>query len=301
MNRDQIDERLRAVDPAAELDKDPTGMTGQRLLARARQRGTAAVTIRPRTRPRRLVVASTAAAVMVATSVGALATGVFNPDPADVTTILDDADAIADLHIEGWRPELSAEGVWCVYDDGSQISTLASDFPLDQPLTVDALVAVCTDGNDLVRGMPSPPTDTTVCGATLTDEEVEQRLAAAGLASATVTDGGQRHRFPVVLGWRADCATVDLGDASTVHLSPLTSLDQINEVREIEIGLKAAASECLTQDEAFALAEEARDRLAAQWQVVDEAETDVRCHQVWLDPAAGFLIVTAIWWAETEG
>lgn len=288
---DRIDERLLATDPAEGLDGDPAGPRGRRLRDEARRRGSAM----PKTgrgTPRERLIVVIAATVTVLSSVTAIATGMFEPDPADVSTILHNAAGQAQVHLDGWRPELRAEAVWCVYGDGSTISTYASEFALDQPLTEELLTSECTSGNDLVRNLARPPADVTVCGAIVPRQDVQRGLGERGerITSGQLSD--DRHRFPVVLGWDADCATAQLGTTPSVDLAALTSFDAINQAREVEISLRAAAVQhCLNDTQAHEMAEQARSHLANDWVVATGNAIRPRCYQVQLDAERGLLLV----------
>lgn len=62
-----IDQLVRAADPAADLDRDPTGVAGQRVLAQARRTGSPPrATARPRRRLTVVAIASVAAVVVIA-------------------------------------------------------------------------------------------------------------------------------------------------------------------------------------------------------------------------------------------
>jgi hypothetical protein len=286
---DHLVQQLRDADPAAALDPDPHGPTGRRVLAQARARGQGRA-VRPRNpRPRRVVVA--VAGLLVLSAAGAVAAGVFDPDPADVDTILSDAEHRFEVHLEGWRPELTSEAVMCAYEDGGLIVTSASEFPLDQPLTQDAITRECIDGNDQVRSEESaPPAATTLCGGTLPADAVEERLASLDARVLEGTLDSHRHRVPVVLGWEADCGDVQLD--TPLDLSPLADLDAINTARAVEVRLKAAAlKDCLSRDQAEQLAREGHKRLGAGWLLIDEAHPQATCHEVWVESDHGWVTI----------
>lgn len=288
---DDLIQRLRAHDPAAELDRDPHGPTGRRLLAQARSRGEGATALpRPPWRGRVIVAV---AGLMAVSGAGALAAGVFEPDPADLAVILEDAEPRREVHLDGWRPELTSETIVCAYEGGAGAVTSASEFPLDEPLTAAAITAECTDGNDTVRsGEAAAPQETTLCGGTLAVEDVEERLASLDARVLAGSLEGERPRFPVVLGWQADCADVQLGGAPPMELHPLDSLDEINTARAVELRSKAAAlQECLTHERAQELAERGHQRLGPGWLLIDEARPDAACHEVWVEAQEGWITI----------
>lgn len=282
MTTDELDRRLRAADPAAELDFDPDSPVAARLLAKARKGRVGAPAV-PR-RGRTLV--AIVVAVMIA-STGALATAVFRPDPADVATLLQDAEQAAQQHLPGWRPELVAEAVECHYENGERASTYVSEFDLDQPLTVELIAAECTSGNDLVRRLPEAPTSTTMCALAISPQAYDQRLDDGEDLVVLAGDLSQAVAVvPVVLGWDTACeqATVDTWPPGT--LGPLLDghIAEINVVREVEIGLRAIAMDrCLSRDEAIELGLQAADRLAGEWPLIADERVETDCYQVWVD------------------
>lgn len=288
---DDLIQQLRAADPAAELDRDPHGPTGRRSFAEARSRGAGATALRRP--PRRIRVVVAIAGLMAVSGAGALAAGVFEPDPADIADILEAAEPHREVHLDGWRPELTSETIVCAYEGGAGAVTSASEFPLDEPLTAAAIAAECTDGNDAVRsGEAAAPEQTTLCGGTLAVEDVERRLASVEARILAGSLDRERPRFPVVLGWQADCGEVQLAVGSPMDLQPLDSLDAINTAREVEVRLKAAAlQECLTHEQAQQLAGEGHQRLGPGWLLIDEARADATCHEVWVEAQEGWITI----------
>lgn len=285
MNPTDLHTRLRQIDPAADLDRDSGGPAAARLLARAR--GAEGATPTPRRRRRRTVVAL-AAALTIGSS-AAVASGIFQPDPADIDTILDAAADAADVHLPGWRPSLRAETVECHYSAGQSISTPVSDFPLDEALTREHITAECTSGNDMAGTMASPPDQVRLCAATITPEAYRQRLAERG---EPLLDGDVAQAAPVftvALGWATTCGEANIESPAPLTLRPLTDadLDRINRTREVEVSLRAAArDQCLSRDEALAMADQARDHLDGEWPLVSGPGMPAQgsgCHQVWVD------------------
>lgn len=295
MNTDELIDHLQQSDPAAGVDRDPQGPTGRRLMLRARHLadGTPSPT---RTHPRRRITLVAVAALLGLSTAAAAAMGVFNPDPADVSTILEGAAPEYEIHDDGWRPSLSSETVWCFYENGSGANTLASEFALDQPLTREGLIRECTTGNDAARTLASPPTATTLCGGTLPDAAVRERLESTDARIVAGSMEEPRAPFPVVLGWEADCEAVDLdGSHPAITLHPLDSLAAINRAREVEVGLKAAATrECLSHDQVDQLVAHAKDQLGPAWLVTDESRPDARCFEVWVEPEISRLAIVGM-------
>ncbi len=293
---DQLDERIRAADPAIGIDRDPATPRGRRIRARIGRQ------VRPsaprRGVPRRRVVVTIAAAVLMLGSV-AVATGVFEPDPEQVSSILEDAEArgLDQVKTEDWRPNLRAEQVWCAYEDGVVGSTRTFEFALDEPMKQEHLIAACTDGPDQHRAVGGDaPTEFTVCEAYAPPAEVRRAIDSPGRWTEVSGDvSGDRPGFPVVLGWDADCSQVTLDTNSpVVELRPWTSTDAVNRTREIEIHLTATAVEdCISRDEAYAMAEDAEAYLDGDWLIAERPHQHPDCHRVWVDPQLGVLEIGA--------
>lgn len=285
MNPTQLDERLRQLDPATGLDRDPTSSEALRLLSRVHTGN--ATSRRPRPRRTRTVVALAAAFTVASTA--AVATGVFQPDPADVDTILEDAVDRADVHLPGWRPSLRAETVWCYYAPDQSIDTPVSEFPLDQPLTRDRIAKECTSGNDMVRTMAAPPDQVTLCAAAIAPQDYQQRLAEREEPVLAGDPSKAQPVFTVALGWDTTCEEAQLHSTPPVGLTPLTDdhLDRVNEVREVEVSLRAMAMErCISREEARATADQVRDQLHGEWPLISLPDRPIGgtdCHQVWID------------------
>ena len=283
MTTDLFDD-VRDADPARHLNRDPDGPAARRLRSRIRATSTSALPRRRRTR----TVVVLAAAVMAA-STGAVASGIFQPDPQDLDTIVTEASEHADVHLPGWRPSLRAETVWCFYDRGTRMNTPVSDFPLDQPLTQDRIATECTSGNDMVRsGVAEVPDQVTSCAATIPDEAYKRRAEERSEPVLAGDLGQATPLVPVVLGWQATCRQVELETTPTMSLAPLTQdhIDQINRVREVEVSLRATAMrQCMSRDEAIRTAAQVRQRLDGEWPLVEgpDGEGSADCHQLWID------------------
>ena len=285
MTTDDLCTKIRQADPAADLDRDPDTAAARRLLSRVRTAGEPA----RRPRPRRKRTVAVLAAAAMALSTGAVASGIFEPDPQDLDTIITDASEHGDAHLPGWRPPLGAETVWCFYDRSTYANTPVSEFPLDEPLTKDRMATECTSGNDMVRsGQAEAAENLTFCTAEIPDDAYQRRVderrepvLAGDLSKATAL-------VPIVLGWQADCDQADLNVDPTMSLSPLTqtNIDRINRVRETEVTLRATAmQQCISYDEAIQTAAQVRQRLDGEWPLIEGPDGDggAQCHQLWID------------------
>lgn len=297
---DQLYQRLKNADPAAHIDTDPDSAHGRRLKARV----LAHTAQRPAARraPRKSVVALAAAIITMIGSV-AVATGVFDPDPEQVASILDQAEEEnrAAVHTQDWRPNLRTEQIWCAYDDGVVGSTRTFAFDLDEPMTEQHLIRACNDGPDEHAGHDKP-NEFTICEAHAPADEVRRSMDMTGRwegsgdeqASRWKTVSGElttdRPGFPVVLGWDAHCPEVSLDtNAPAVQLGSWESTAAVNQARQIEIALTSAAyDQCLSLDEARTMAAEAQNQLQRDW-LIGEPVGSMDCYRVWLDPQLGVL------------
>lgn len=174
----------------------------------------------PTRRRRRRVAGGVAVALAVAGLGTAAAATVLNrarPDAREAATVNDEIGSrsrAAEVHLEGWRPELSAERVECILPNGS-VDTPASEFPLDDMLTKDTLVQECVAGNDLARNTSQP-------------------LASE---SATVCVNTGAYPKPVVLvdGSRCD-------DHPRLRTLVDTDLDELNRLRSFDVSFLAVPS-----------------------------------------------------------
>ncbi len=249
-----------------------------------------------RQRPRMGRVAALAAALLVLTAGGAIAAGVFSPDPEDVATIVDDGQQQAPAHLERWRPSLRSEGVWCMYDLTTGAATYVSEYPLGDPLTMDVLLAECATGNDVVRNQDGIPTEFTLCEATVTEQGYSDRIDQDEYFVILEGDPAAEHPgFPVVLAWDTECEATTLETSSPVNLVTMQSLDDINRARQVEIGLKASGIEaCLTKAEAVTMAQQTRSQLGDSWLVMDFTfSRPAECHTVDIDLEWGTIGVWA--------
>lgn len=287
---DPIIDRIRAADPAGDIDLEAASRTpraqrtlddivtdgGQRSGGRLSRRGFVAVV---------------AAATLALSTVGAVAGGLFDPDPQDVQGILDGAEGAADAHGPGWRPTLDSEAVLCAYDSGDGASsTFASEFPLDEPLTVDRIVAECRTGSDAAR-VSGAPDDLTLCEGVQTRAAIQEQLASGEIVSGDVAS---RPSFPVVLGWDADCSTAAFTGSHDLELRDFTGVEDVNRAREVEVRLESLALDrCQSRDEAVQLAGEVVTALDRGWFVFDPLghDSDEPCHRVDLDPMLGAIVI----------
>lgn len=251
-------------------------------------------TTRTRRRPRIGRIAALAAAFLVLSAGVAIAAGVFSPDPEDVALVEEQAEVGFDSHDLGWRPALRTESVWCMYDLATGADTPVSEFPLGEPLTMEALLAECGAGNDVARNLDVEPSEYTLCKATFTDATYRDRIAEDDRFEIIEGDlSAERPGFPVVLAWDTNCEDTTLETSFDVDLAPLASLDELNHAREVEVGLKADALEsCLTRNEADQGARAARTELGDSWLLIDmKLGGAVDCYAVDLEPQWGTIAV----------
>jgi hypothetical protein len=284
---DPLLDELRAADPARELDFDRAVRTPRA------QRAFLSIVSRDgpwhrRRLSRRGFVTMVAAATVALSAVGAVASGLFSPDPQDVQGILDASAEHTDVHLPGWRPVLNSETVWCLYDNGHSVSTTASGFPLDETLTVDRLISECRT-NDVAR-MVGVPDELTICDGVQANAVIDQQLAGGRIVSG---DADSRPAFPVVLGWDADCATAEVSGLRQLQLRDFTGIEAINRWREVEVRLDSfGIDRCLRRTEAIQVATEAAEALGDGWFVFEpEHDQDDLCRRVDLDPMLGAVVI----------
>lgn len=293
MTAEDLIQRLQAADPASDADFSADSPDARRLLERIND-DSASEESGQRSRTTRTL--ALAAALLVGSTVAAAAAGLFSPDPADLNTILERAADHADVHGPGWRPLLNTEAVQCVYEGGGGASTYASEFPLDEPLTVDHLVEECTTGNDAV-GTFGAPAEVTVCEGVKSDAYVAGAIEIGEVVAGSTT---KRPGFPVVLGWDADCGDTIVDSSGGLMLREFTGVEAINAARELEIGFEASALQsCTSKPDALELAKQARTHLNNSWFVL-AASSDVSpsCFRVDFDPHVGAIM---IWGSDTPG
>lgn len=187
-----------------------------------------------RRRPRRSIATLVAAAVLA--SAGAVAAGVAmsRPDKKQSAQVERDFSEQATMHLDGWRPELAAESVFCLIPGSDQLVTYASDFPLRERLNSDKLVQACAEGSASRSDDEPVSTDP----PTLCVSEKKAPLAIVGV-------GG------------IDCSTMavaDGSDGSGVEARPIRpeDLDELNLMRAVEVAVLAVPTEdgCPTSEEA---------------------------------------------------
>lgn len=146
------------------------------------------------------------------------------PDPNQVLTVdeqIGGGSPATDMHLDGWRPPLSAERVRCVLTTGAT-ETPASEFPMEQELTRNVIVDECIQGNDLARESDSPN-------------------------SALVCSRTGAYPQPVVLADGSTC-----GDHAGLEELTAAHLRELNRLRALDVALLAAPGEngCASVDEA---------------------------------------------------
>jgi hypothetical protein len=219
--RDSTEEALRRLRQAAPVTDERLAAPWQASSARQvmleaidDEAGATAVR-RHRGRRRGGALLLAAALTLAALGGTAVASGIFRPDPRDAATVVNQGQATeGPLHAPGWRTELNAERVQCVYDGGGRAETTASAGPLEAELRVEDLVAACAQGGRVDSG-----------GAKLC------ALPAGPL---------RRNPKPVVLGFDGACQRYGLSDAEPfVVVDAERLLADINLRRQVEVAVLA--------------------------------------------------------------
>ena len=151
MTTDDLYTEVRQADPAAGLDRDPDGAAPATCYPGSEPPATL-----PSAPPPEAHVVVLAAAAM-AISTGAVASGLFEPDPQDLDTIVTEASEHADVHLPGWRPSLRAETVWGFYHPA----------PMPTPPSLSSLSTRRSPGTALPANAPAATTWSVVVRAQL--------------------------------------------------------------------------------------------------------------------------------------
>jgi hypothetical protein len=242
----------------------------------------------------------------VAGEIAAPADAGLTIDPSWLTVDDDDlaifvalADSAAEAHGAGWRPSLRTEAVWCLHEGGPGADTRASDFPIQESLTVEALTTTCATGNDTARNLETPPETLTVCRGVFAESAYAEWVESGEYRVIAGDIDGIHPGFPVVLGWQSDCLSEVLDTTVEVALTDDLALDQINHARQLEIAVTGASHiNCFDYQEASALADEARRILGTNWLRVEFTAVDPNlagyCYQPTLDLQFGAIYVTGV-------
>lgn len=179
-------------------------------------------------------------AAAVLASAGAVAAGVAmsRPDPQQSAQVKRDFSSQAQLHLQGWRPELDAERVWCLFPQTEgPLNTFASQFPLDGTLTSERLALGCTEANDWAQK--------------LTQDGVGP--FSVSTATMCVIEGGSYPEAVVGVGG-IDCTStpihelvpgVDAPVYKYTDARPMTTedLEQLNFMRAVEVAVLAVPAD----------------------------------------------------------
>ena len=215
---------------------------------------------RPKRRTTRRVVLLAAAFLVATASMAGAAMTLLQPDPEQAAVVDEVFDPMrGEIHPLDWRPDLQAEQTKCLLPGADEfvqerLASIASNFPLEERLTVEHLATACTDGNAYAS---------------------ENGYTAAG-AEVCVDDGG-RYVDPTVVIDGTDCAL------ASPDLRPITEQDlaDLNEMRAIEVALLAVPSEngCPTFDDARQWVTSQVDQLALSLNIVEGDQGSDVCYR----------------------
>jgi hypothetical protein len=172
-------------------------------------------------------------------SAGAVAAGVAmsRPDPQQSAQVERDFSSQAQSHLEGWRPELSAERVMCLYPETEgALFTFAAEFPLDEPLTQAKLASECT-GNDWAQKLtqdgvgPFAASSATMC----VTEEGTYPMAVVGVGGIDCAITPVRELVP-------DVDAPEYRDVDTRRMTT-EDLEQLNRMRAVEVAVLAVPAD----------------------------------------------------------
>lgn len=217
--------------------------------------------VRQRRPRRRSLVGLVAAAVLA--SAGAVAAGVAmtRPDAQQAAEVERDFSAQASLHLSGWRPELDAESVWCLFPETERpLDTHAAEFPLDESLTPARLARECAEGNDWARKLtqdgigPFAVSAATLC----VTEEGAYPKAVVGVGGIDCAGTPVRELVPGV-----DAPVYEYVDARAMTAE---DLERLNFMRAVEVAVLAvpARDRCPSSEQAAEWAQARLDEHAIE-------------------------------------
>lgn len=265
---DEIDE-IRRLDPidGTRLTDSWSDSEAKKTLfqeLRAAQASRAATPDPARRRPvsrRRAIGGLITAAVLVSAGTVAAAVTMSRPDPKQSAQVEDDFSSDAKIHLEGWRPELSAEDVVCLFPETEKgLDTSASEFPLKQRLTSEELARECTEGNDWASKLaqdgvgPFSVDTATLC----ISEEGAYPKAVVGVGGI---DCSTTPVEDFLLDEQGDVVVDENGNPVLKYIQARAmtpdDLKELNSMRAIEVAVLAVPSEdgCPTSEQATEWAE----------------------------------------------
>jgi hypothetical protein len=267
-----IDDHLRRVGPSAMTDaeRDLARLELQEVMRSDRPAN------RPpapplRGRRRRTAALAVAGAVLASATAAAAYAGLVRPDPQQVNVITDKAQDVAEVHSEGWRPELNAELVSCTSGmEAGRFEVYASSVPLAGTVTAEDLVAACVEKASTL-GESSQPDRPTICRS--------GRDEAPTFAAPTVVLGA------------SSCAAAGLADFTDEDVADL------NQARATEVALLAIADPCPSRDDALNWTRQQTRRTGADLTLVDSRAAGAPpkvCFGTYVDWAAGTATVDVI-------
>jgi hypothetical protein len=213
-------------------------------------------------------------------------TGPIDIDPSWLVAEQEDVDAIlaatAESLPEGLqgpgsstRPPLASETAWCVVGLPERPwQAVMLPIALDVAVTEGALVEACAMRAAEVAADTDPPTEYTVCRAAYMDRTPLRALDDMTLPELVVVRGDTSSpgpSFPLVVARAADCSTEPFADLLPgMIVSQGVDYDQMSQGKDLEIAvLGASLRNCLSVDEARALAGAAHEELGPEWLLVD--------------------------------
>jgi len=212
--------------------------------------------------PRRAIGGLIAGAVLASAGAVAAAVMMNGPDPQQSAQVEADLSSEAKIHLDGWRPELAAEDVVCLFPETEEkgLYTSASEFALKERLTSEELARECTEGNDWASKLaqdgvgPFSVDTATLC----ISEEGAYPKAVVGV------DGIDCSATPVedyLLDEQGEGVFDENGNPVLTYVQARVmtpeDLKELNSMRAIEVAVLAVPSEkgCPTNEEATEWAE----------------------------------------------
>lgn len=261
MTTDSLEDRLTSVgdhiEPPPDLWNKVEALISAGAAQQTRPHGPAGSGARPPRLVRRVAGGVAVGAALSIAGVAAAAT--FGPglDRDEADRFVEAYESHQDVHLDGWRPELNAERVRCMYEDGRpEAETFASEFPLADRMTVEHLIDECTSGNDSARS----------------SGDVDRE--AAELCSET-----NALRVPVIATGFPSCANAGLDTVA----DPEHFLEALHQRRAFELTMKISANRCMDHDEAEAWLDDGLGHTPDPLTQSDEFDNPLGpCWNVWI-------------------
>jgi hypothetical protein len=249
-NNDTLMIRARRINPVppSAVEKIGESREAEDLLTAILQTSAPVATVRRS--PRRALTGLIAAAVLASAGAVAAQVAMDRPDERQSAQVERDFRAQAGAHLDGWRPELSAERVRCLFPATQDpLVTFASDFPLDGALTLQRLAQACAEGNDWAKKLEQDgvgPFDASAATICVTEESAYPKTVV-GVGGIDCSATALRELVP---DEEADAAVYE---ETATRAMTSEDLQELNRMRAIEVAVLAVGGDngCPTREQAL--------------------------------------------------